>query len=1158
MKKRILMLLPLSLLLILALFSCKIGGDGGDNGGAGGSTDGVTDIPAEGLIYSGDITLQIVMNGAAFDDSLLDSLKQELNLRTHSTPAPVKDDSPVADHELVIGPSNREVSRIAYDRLARIRLELEDEEIGNPRYVIYSDGSSVAIAYDEHAEGIGQSFALRLFMEKYLREELRLRPGTHDKGVASVLDYYRECDEKRAKEQWGALELVAGKEITEALKVYYDAIYSDELITWFANLYDPVEGGYYYSNSGRDTQGFLPDIESTYQAMTFMRSSGMIEKNSDLPEWMKEDIIRFVKSRQDPNGFFYHPQWTKEQTDSLLSRRARDLNWATAILSSLGAKPTYKTPGGADGDGIIYDRYEGAVAKSIVFPLKHSSVDAVSAVIAASTETAVPDHLVSDVTLKAYLATKDLSKNSYPIGNEIAAQASQIIARDAVLQSQGKNYSLVKIICDWFLEHQNPETGHWHAAGTDYAAVNGLFKIMAFYETAKVQFPNAKNAALSAISCMVSDTPVHHVCDIYNTWYTVDMITKNIRAYGSADEAKEITRAVREVAVGAIKVTLDKLLEFRKTDGSFSYYRDTSATTSQGMIVAVGNTNEGDVNATEICTEGTVGHIFGAMGFSDYTIKSCGRVDWYRYLSILEDLAAVEKNELVTEVDPLTFEEERLDEAPSAESGAKYTINSPGGYVAVVNDPLNSGRGQVLKLVSTKGQKGDSVLFPAMNVHPTASCYVFDADLAITDGNSGYTIQLVLGSRSYMMAFKLTDEKIMLWDSSSQNSTKVERNLSAEVNRNEWFNLRVEYYFGDHYTVRAKIYVNGEIIAVSDNYYDGKGNKLNGGVGSPDKWTNTVELLVMSSYANTVLFDNVKSYRTSDVYEPVTDRDLPMNADPINRGDLVYGFEELEVGKNYPDRFLVNEGDKGDSVEVKEIEGGKALGVKAVGGGSSFTIPANYREPLALTDVFEADVKFLSATGGSRLRISLHDYPSTSGYMTGFDLVVVNEGTEQFVTVCEAGNKTNGAALLGIKLPIKDGFKIRFEYYEVERITIVYINGVMMATSSSVYKDIGYYTFGKANVSVQGNKAFEVLFDNIVCEKRILSFEDAVTPDIDSTVHGFNKIPAGATLDGAKIIRGVLVFDGKGNTAAIPKNQRSDIYTVDLLEFTAITKGASG
>ena len=78
----------------------------------------------------------------------------------------------------------------------------------------------------------------------------------------NVYDEQKKIDEKVRDEQWKALAEALGEHgdaIVAAFKDMY-SMYSLDMIHWFANLYDPAVGGYYYSNSGRDTEGYLPDI----------------------------------------------------------------------------------------------------------------------------------------------------------------------------------------------------------------------------------------------------------------------------------------------------------------------------------------------------------------------------------------------------------------------------------------------------------------------------------------------------------------------------------------------------------------------------------------------------------------------------------------------------------------------------------------------------------------------------------------------------------------------------------------------------------------------------------------------------------------------------------------------------------------------------------
>ena len=48
-----------------------------------------------------------------------------------------------------------------------------------------------------------------------------------------------------------------------------------KILDWLANLYYADIGGFYFSNSARNFNGFLPDLESTVQALGFITNSGM-------------------------------------------------------------------------------------------------------------------------------------------------------------------------------------------------------------------------------------------------------------------------------------------------------------------------------------------------------------------------------------------------------------------------------------------------------------------------------------------------------------------------------------------------------------------------------------------------------------------------------------------------------------------------------------------------------------------------------------------------------------------------------------------------------------------------------------------------------------------------------------------------------------------
>ena len=97
------------------------------------------------------------------------------------------------------------------------------------------------------------------------------------------------------EEKWTRLEAEVtkrggdGKEFVAAMKEHND-IYKDQLYLWLASLYDKETGGFYYSITGRDNEPFRPDIESTYQAVSLILGSGLLEKAEDFPLRMKENM----------------------------------------------------------------------------------------------------------------------------------------------------------------------------------------------------------------------------------------------------------------------------------------------------------------------------------------------------------------------------------------------------------------------------------------------------------------------------------------------------------------------------------------------------------------------------------------------------------------------------------------------------------------------------------------------------------------------------------------------------------------------------------------------------------------------------------------------------------------------------------------------------
>ena len=455
----------------------------------------------------------------------------------------------------------------------------------------------------------------------------------------------------RFSEEWKKLADEAGEDVASAMQELY-AIYDPKVVEWFANLYDPRYGGYYYSNSARDdkivtdregTYGLYVDSESTSQALNFISSSGMAcfagnKYVNVIPDWMKEQLKKYIMGLQDPNGFFYNPQWPHEKTDRHISRRARDLSWCTGILSALGATPTYDTPNGVKGSGLCYD---GTPVETT------AQVGEVSEDKAVDNNAVHAPHLENGDTFRAYLQGM-LDENRrlrfYSMGNQLTAEMPQIKKRSAELVREGKE-SLVDIVIDWLNRHQNKENGLWEQ-DANYLGVNGLLKISGVYAQAGLEIPNAEAAALSAINAISSDEPMGAVVDLYNTWYAVGNIIENLRKYGKTvtvdgveldgnARADRIVTDLRRAAPPAIRKSAEKIYAFSKPDGSYSYAKKCPSSTSQGMPVCTPGLPEGDINGCVIAVNGIKGHIYAALEIEN-RVPLFGREEWETYLSILE------------------------------------------------------------------------------------------------------------------------------------------------------------------------------------------------------------------------------------------------------------------------------------------------------------------------------------------------------------------------------------------------------------------------------------------------------------------------------------------------------------------------------------------
>ncbi|MBO5009775.1 MAG: hypothetical protein J6D20_03630 [Clostridia bacterium] len=883
MKKRVFTLCSILIVMAAILISCAPG----DNTKPSGSSDSSNDK----LIYGESTPVAIIMPESE-NDRVTDSFYTfyyNLAANVGFSPEIIKATDEQRSHEIVFGSTERAVSKEAYRLLNRIDLTTEEESEGRPRILIYTDGSSIAIAYDNSVDDIALIKAINHLNDNYVKSSLSLKAGILYTEVVNIVAHYEAIDQALIAEKWTLLEKQIGAEngskTTAALKQLY-TIYIEELISWFANLYDPAVGGYYYSNSARNTPGYLPDADSTYQALSFISASGMGYTENDgfrnysklLPDWMKAQIVSFIKGLQHPNGYFYHPQWGAALTDLHTSRRARDLSRSVSVLKSLGEKPTYSTPTGVGGE----DSADETVLPSntpLTERLTSNKVLAVSKIIA--TAVAVPAHLENKEAFESYLAEHDINADSYVVGSGLVAQISEIIYRDSVLKEEGKDYSLVEILITW-LKDKQLDNGLWEE-NTGYAGINGLMKVAGIFSSAKIPLPKADIAAEKAMSAMLSDENPSAITDVYNTWAAMNRIISSLRSGDDSDVvlADTLLKKLRDGAPGYIAATRAKLALFIKPDGSFSYNQTTSAATSQGLPAAVPGSIEGDVNATMLASSDIVSVIYSALKYDMVPIYTYS--DWYRYLLILNSLQPVIKDkEEIKEVIPVTFDEEAVNAAP-LDTNTSAGSSQAGGSIIVIKDPRANRDGNVLKIDSKAGGNDQVLLLPYAAAKKT-SCFVFEGDFCVLDMESSYSVQIFLDN-SYMVSLRKDSGRVSIVESSSNSASKsIDNVIDVQPAFGQWFNLRLEYFPGDENTVRARIYYNDKLVAVTDNYYNQSGEKLTGSA-TPGGTYSYMKLQTLSSADCVILLDDINAYKTDIEYQPITDpsKSPALNIDGTNK-----------------------------------------------------------------------------------------------------------------------------------------------------------------------------------------------------------------------------------------------------------------------------------
>lgn len=831
-------------------------------------------------VFSPDVDVAIVKSdksATSADGIAYNALADALYALRGKSPSRLTDSIAQRGSEIAIGRTSRPASVAAYECLA------EAKHKDGISYVILMQDGVVAIAAETDAS---MTEAVEYFISTYLiSDTLALVPGLVYSADVSAEEYRDlvmapiiEAEIEKFEHRWDDLAAVADATTLAAFKQLY-SFYGTDVIYWFANLFDGEHGGFYYANSARDYEGFLPDLESTAQTFSFLRDSGVISYYSNalikaLPEWMQEKILKFVWDCADPDGYYYHPQWGKNIGSS---RRARDLDNAISITTSLKGEYRYPTAREqmAAGKSTAY-----SPTSRLTYPLGGSVSSAVSEVIATVSSA---DCLDSPENMIAWLDSMDFKRDSHNPGHAVSCLSAEIVA---------KGYG--KLVCDYFTNlleevqeelrdaaetearaknpditaaeiaevRQNAENGLWQTT-VDYTSLSGLYKICRIYNAASIDFPAqyAMAAVRSSVEAMKQDTDPTFVIHVFNPWAGLNTLMTNMKNANSRAKSRgeaEIHNMnaayeiVRADAAALIAKTVTKLALFRKDDGSFSYYQDYSAPTTQGTLVSMGFC-EGDVNSTMIGITAISNAMFSTMGYTRVPLLHLGHFE--EFLSIVENADPIIKIGLDTD-NTYDFNDGEFPTLMQITGSNNETLE-------VLDDPTAEGHGGVLSFAKSAGA-GSSISFSVPATVGGMTSFVYEADYCIYQAKDdqpydNYQINIKGASdQLYMFTFYYDSTgDVLIGDDSSNNAGTVNRYAKAKCG--EWFNLRVEGYQLEDGSLRFKLYLDGKLIGISDNYYNSHENA------KPAFGFVGVQVYAMMRTDATILIDNVRTASFNDV-----------------------------------------------------------------------------------------------------------------------------------------------------------------------------------------------------------------------------------------------------------------------------------------------------
>ncbi len=802
----------------------------------GSGTQGGDDTDTTPLAYA-----YLIKNDASID---LMSVRNAF-LNKNGKALSISDDSETpSGREIVFGESTRAVTSAAKSAFDS---EIEYEPGDCVGYIIFknTDGAiSVWWNYEDVQED-----AMQVFLDEYCDISVL------EKAASGILACeFSDLDEYLYKKAWSDFETKYEVEpetlaMLKELYAYYDG---SAIVDWAAELWDPYVcvcgecaaqgkeipcygGGFYYANSARDYDGFLPDLESISQLVGLVNNLGAFPHygnsvQSALPDDVVDKLVAFTQACLDKDsGYFYHPQWGSEIG---AARRGRDLGHGISILNWFKVEPKYPT---------ALDRLNGtASASAMTMSLGRSAATAVSYVKAAAlsfeeslgSEEDYMEWLLTTTGIKVdedgnydYSVFKKNSKGAHTISSvtsQIKAAGYLEMTLDFFDAAQDAIFEEALALYEEDPENNPPPTGLWQVTA-DYPMVWGLLKLGSLYSTGNRRIRYEEYAMRACVEAILIDPDSdggygagkqYHMNDVYNCWTAPQRLIT---------QAKEMTpellptlyEIARERAPEMIEISMRRLDKFKQDDGSFGYNFGTSSPTTQGVPVSLGFA-EGDVNATALA-HGMYSAVFTVLGYS--RVKLCDYRDGDRFLQTLSEMRT--PNKIFLETEPVDF-----DITPT---GMTSTTKN-GSSVDIVTDPEDTSNNVLWfntiaagsdEIDNNKGV-GSSFSIKTQGDVTAATCMVMEFDMYI-DSISAYKnyaryYQITMGNLFMLEIINNGDGSVKFGANATTSNTNYVKVFDTAVSTGQWFTIRVEYYV-DEEAPKIKVFVDEQLIGETDIYY---------------------------------------------------------------------------------------------------------------------------------------------------------------------------------------------------------------------------------------------------------------------------------------------------------------------------------------------------